>query len=205
MLETPKRQNPKGLALTDNQQVNLMNRSYFQKGHIPHNKGKHLSQKTKDKISKNNAHYWLGKKMPEHVGKKIRQQKLGKKRNVTWGDNISKSLMGHKGWNKGQKWSEEHKIKLRQRIERTHNRIIEEVKEFERQGFRCVPTGGKIRPDFIAIKNNKVYAVEVEYGRPNYSKYTDDIKQYVDDIIWILKKETSTTTIRTVKKTEDIV
>ena len=205
MLETPKRRKPQGLALTDNQQVNLMSSSQFKKGHIPYSKGKQLSQETKNKISQNNAHYWKGKKMPKYVGEIIRQQKLGKKRNVTWGDNISKALKGHKGWNKGMKHTELAKSKISNGIDRINERIIIEVKEFEKQGFRCVPTGGKARPDFIAIKDNKVYAVEVEYGKPNYSKYTDEVKQYVDDVIWILKKETSTTTIRTLKRSDDIV
>lgn len=182
-----------------------MNSSRWQKGHIPFNKGKKLSPETIEKVKKNNAHYWLGKKMPEYIGEKIRQKKLGKKRNITWGDNLSKALMGHKP-SFMRNHTEGEKSKIADGIQKAQERIIEEIKEFEKQGFRCVPTGGKVIPDFIAIKDNKVYAVEVEYGRhPNYSKYTDEVKSYVDDVIWILKKETSTTTIRTVKKTEDIV
>ena len=146
--------------------------------------------KKRDKISQNNAKYWLGKKMSEEVGEKISKKKMGHKVHYTedWKDNISKALKGHRPWNKGMKHSEETKIKLRDSHKQTHERIIAEIKEFEKQGFRCVPTGGKVRPDFIAIKDNKVFAVEVEYGRPNYSKYTDAMKMYVDDVIWILRK-----------------
>ncbi|MEK6828935.1 MAG: hypothetical protein AABY15_02330 [Nanoarchaeota archaeon] len=37
-------------------------------------------------------------------------------------------------------------------------------------------------------KDNKIYAVEVEYKKhPNYSKYTEEARIYFDDIIWILK------------------
>ena len=184
-----------------------MNNGQFKKGQISPRKGIKLSEETKKRISEHNSHYWKGKKMPEYVGKKISEKKKGWKPKFTqeWKDNISNAQKGHKGWNKGKNWSEEHKNLLKERINLVDNRIMTEVKEFESQGFRCVPTGGKIRPDFIAFKDNKIYAVEVEYGRPNYSKYTNDMKVYVDDIIWVLKKETSTTTIRTVKKTEDIV
>ena len=42
------------------------------------NKGKKLSQETKDKISKNSAKYWLGKKMPEETRNKISLAKKGK-------------------------------------------------------------------------------------------------------------------------------
>ena len=44
-------------------------------------------------------------------------------------------------------------------------------------------------PDFIAIKDNKVFAVEVEYNKPRYEKYTDDIRKYYDDVIWILRNK----------------
>ena len=57
------------------------------------------------------------------------------------------------------------------------------------QGFRAVPVGWSVIPDIIAIKDDKVYAVEVQYGKPNYAKYTDEIRKYYDDIIWILRKK----------------
>jgi|SRR3989338_3760753 len=57
-------------------------------------------------------------------------------------------------------------------------RIKDEIIELERQGFRCVPVGGKVRPDIIAIKDGKIYAVEVEYKkRPDYAKYNDEARQ----------------------------
>lgn len=96
--------------------------------------------------------------------------------------------------NKGKVRSEETKQKLRiammgkNAIGIANDRIEQEIPELEKQGFRCIPIG-RVIPDIIAIKDNKVYAIEVEYGRPNYAKYTDVIKNYYDDIIWILRKK----------------
>lgn len=68
----------------------------------------------------------------------------------------------------------------------TDKRIKEEMIELEKQGFRCVPVGGKVRPDIIGIKDGKVFAIEVEYRKsPNYSKYDGDNRKYFDDIMWI--------------------
>lgn len=43
----------------------------------------------------------------------------------------------------------------------------------------------KVRPDIIARKDDKVYAVEVEFEKPDYSKYEGI--QVFDDIMWILR------------------
>ena len=68
-------------------------------------------------------------------------------------------------------------------------RVLKEAEELKKQGFRVIPIAMKCIPDIIAIKDNKVFAVEVEYNKPNYAKYTDEIRQFYDDIIWILKKK----------------
>lgn len=64
---------------------------------------------------------------------------------------------------------------------------IQEV-ALKNQGYRVIKTGGAL-PDLIAVKDGKIYAIEVETGtqRPQYNKYTDSIKEMYDDIIWILK------------------
>lgn len=90
---------------------------------------------------------------------------------------------------KGRKHTEEAKRKIGLGTQTVHARIIQEIKEFEAQGYRCVPVGGKVRPDFIAIKDNKVLAVEVEHGRPNYAKYDEEMRSYVDDVVWLLRKK----------------
>jgi len=69
--------------------------------------------------------------------------------------------------------------------------ILEQTKILEEQGFRCFPIT-KVVPDIIAVKgqNIQMYAVEVEANNlnPNYNKYTDDVKHYVNDVYWIILK-----------------
>ena len=76
-------------------------------------------------------------------------------------------------------------------FEKHDNAITEEMRKFESQGFRVIPVGRRkdIEPDFIVIKDNKVFAVEVELSDPNYEKYSN--VKYFDDIIWILKEQAS--------------
>lgn len=64
--------------------------------------------------------------------------------------------------------------------------IAKQCEELKSQGFRVIPLDGEIKviPDIIAVKDNKILAVEVERGKPKYDKY-QDIHCY-DDIIWIL-------------------
>ena len=64
--------------------------------------------------------------------------------------------------------------------------IFEQRKKMELEGFKVI-TLKKVLPDLIAIKNGKIYAVEVETGsqRANYKKY-EKVKDY-DDVLWILK------------------
>ena len=73
-----------------------------------------------------------------------------------------------------------------------HNAAIkDEMKKLESQGFRCVNVGTtKVKkPDIIAIKNGKVYAVEVEtlaQGNPDYNKWEGTT--VFDDIIWVIRR-----------------
>ncbi len=69
--------------------------------------------------------------------------------------------------------------------------ILVQAKILEKQGYKVVPITNVI-PDIIAIQgdNIRVFAVEVERGKPNHHKYTDDIKKWFDDIIWILLRKT---------------
>jgi len=71
------------------------------------------------------------------------------------------------------------------------NLIKEELKKLEKQGFRCVNVGTtKVKkPDIIAFKNNKIYAVEVETESQRITNYDKWNKTNVfDDIIWIIKR-----------------
>lgn len=84
--------------------------------------------------------------------------------------------------NKGKKVP--FKAKCGQKVENLNHSdaIKKEILEYKNQGFRCIEIGNAY-PDFIAIKDNKVYAIEVEFHSPKYEKY-NNIKCY-DDIIWI--------------------
>jgi len=65
--------------------------------------------------------------------------------------------------------------------------INPEMKKWEKDGYKVIPIASyNSFPDFIAIKNNKITAVEVEKSRnPNYKKYEG--QNIYDDVVWILK------------------
>jgi len=64
-----------------------------------------------------------------------------------------------------------------------------ELEEIKKQGFRCIPIGllRYPKPDVIAIKDGKIFAIEVELSTIDYEKY-NSIKDF-DDIIWIDKRK----------------
>ena len=78
-------------------------------------------------------------------------------------------------WNKGKhiEWNRKSHDKL----------LLEHLELMKEQGFKVIPLLG-ILPDGIAIKNGKVYAVELETNSPNYKKYTKP--HSYDDVIWIV-------------------
>jgi len=72
--------------------------------------------------------------------------------------------------------------------ELANQRILAEKASFEKQGYRFISIGhAKAIPDAIVIKDGKVFAVEVEYGTPDYDKY-NAVGHAFDDIIWILRR-----------------
>jgi len=79
--------------------------------------------------------------------------------------------------------------KQRHRPEIHETALNEELVELRKQGFRCIPIGQMSypKPDIIAIKDGKIFAVEVELSGIDYSKYQGVID--FDDIIWIRRKE----------------
>ena len=65
--------------------------------------------------------------------------------------------------------------------------ILPYAKKLEKEGFRVIPIGGAV-PDIIAIKDNKVYAYEIENQITcdrKLNKYKGVFENYYDDILWI--------------------
>ena len=102
--------------------------------------------------------------------------------------NTSLESKCRQGWAKGIKLSKERKQAIAGDILKHDKAILEEIADFEKQGYRCIPTGlVKLpTPDFIAIKSDKVFAVEVEFGRLQLDRYAD-VTCY-NDIIWIKRR-----------------
>jgi hypothetical protein len=77
--------------------------------------------------------------------------------------------------------------KFKRSVEYHKSSVMEHTRELEEQGFKCYPIGaGDVPvPDILAVKDGKIYAVEVEIGpgKPDYQKYAT--VNFFDDIIWI--------------------
>jgi len=99
---------------------------------------------------------------------------------------------------KTRKPEETLKIKLKRlgltarKVKNRHAKaVMEETRTLESQGFRCIPVEQQLGvpvPDIVAIKDGKVYAVEVTHEeRPSYWKY-NTFKEIYDDVIWIKRR-----------------
>jgi dTDP-4-amino-4,6-dideoxygalactose transaminase len=69
--------------------------------------------------------------------------------------------------------------------------ILPYAKELEKQGYRVVPIGVAV-PDIIALRDNKVYAYEIEKSLPKkrkLEKYNEETAKYYDDIIWVAREK----------------
>jgi len=139
---------------------------------------KGFGEKVSERMKKNPIKYWLGKKRPEMSGDKnpLCRPEIALK--------VSNKLKGRK---MTEEWKEKIILANKNRHKLVKERIIKEAEELKKQGFRIIPLID-VFPDIIAIKDGKIFAVEVEYGKPNYNKYTDEIRQYFDDIYWIIRK-----------------
>ena len=67
--------------------------------------------------------------------------------------------------------------------------VVPEMKKFEQKGYRVIPIA-KVIPDFLAIKDGKIVAVEVEstttvrLGKVDKYEHLEDRHSY-DDVVWI--------------------
>lgn len=141
----------------------------YQKGHKSWNKGQKMSDQMRKKLSESRK----GVKHSEESKIKNSLSHIGKTHNLETRKILSEKVRARisTGWTASKTaW----------------NRIENEAKILEQEGFRIIPITSVI-PDIIAIKDGKVYAVEVEYQRPNYEKYNGKFRDYYDDVIWIVK------------------
>ena len=68
--------------------------------------------------------------------------------------------------------------------------ILPYAEKLAKEGYRVVPIGVAV-PDIIAIKDNKVFAYEIEHlirPKRKLQKYTEETRKYYDDIIWIVEE-----------------
>jgi Holliday junction resolvase len=73
---------------------------------------------------------------------------------------------------------------MRERFALHKRAVVEQSEVLKQQGFKVLIVD-KLRPDIIARKGDKTYAIEVEFDKPDYEKYQGI--QVFDDVIWILR------------------
>lgn len=175
--------------------------------------GKKSSTTTRQRISSAMKKQWKTGERISHWLKRGKPTGLYKfpKGNIPWNSGKTGLKIG---WPKGtkftkrhkrnlsiartnQKWSEQQRQKYLATIKKlggyaaklAYKRIKKEIPNLEKQGFRCIPIYNVI-PDIIGIKDGKVYAIEVEYGKPNYRKYRkNNYRSYFKNVIWLLRKK----------------
>ncbi|RKX44051.1 MAG: hypothetical protein DRP27_07375 [Thermotogae bacterium] len=169
----------------------------------------------REKLRESSRRYWrseegrrraseFGKKFWRSLTPKEREEYIKKLRERCWnrgltkfddprlaeiGRKVSKANKGKPSWNKGlTKETDERVRKYAEKLrKRYHDKmLLEELKKFERQGYRCIPLI-KVIPDAIVIKDGKVYAVELETDHPDFDKYHNLKVNPYDDVIWIMK------------------
>lgn len=80
------------------------------------------------------------------------------------------------------------KVRLKETFKEHFEKVKEQVKILEEQGYSCFTPDIKPRPDIIAKKDGKIYAVEVEFQEyPDYDKYNNI--NFFDDVIWLVFKK----------------
>lgn len=97
---------------------------------------------------------------------------------------------------KGKKFSDEHRKHLSEvKKGKISNSLIhqeniqKQILNFQKNGYSCIRIDSCPLPDFIAIKDNKFYAVEIEGGSIRPNKYI--CEHNYADIIWIQFRRTN--------------
>jgi hypothetical protein len=143
------------------------------------------------------------KKNPNSIKKMVATRKA--RGNYGWTDEFktiqSQKMMGRKFTDehkekislalKGRKYSIDHRQHLSHvkegkisNSEEHNQQITNQIETFKKEGFLCVRIDRRPLPDFVAIKDNRAFAVEVEGGILKPSKYIDRPHDYAD-IFWI--------------------
>lgn len=139
----------------------------------------------------------------EETLQKMRDARKGFKHSIETRQKLSQKMVDREcPWLKGVKLSEEHKRRISEGGKGKHKghknhlvlwkRILDEAKIWEDKGYRVIPIT-QVIPDIIAIKDNKVIAIELEIknaDNPNFTKYDNGFRKYFDEVIWVIKKIT---------------
>ncbi len=156
-------------------------------------KGRHHTEETKKKMSElkmGNKNPNYGRDFSEEYRKKIGKTSLGRYPSKETREKIAETKKGEKNPNYGKSPSKETKSKFVESYYYHQKLILERGEELKGDGFK-VFYPDIIRPDIIAVKNNKIYAVEIECDNhiPDTQKY-NKADNFFDDIWWfIMRKE----------------
>jgi hypothetical protein len=152
-----------------------------------------LSEETKRKLSASHTGIVSWNKGKHHSAEtKLKMSKIRKGRVLTegWKQKISDTLKGRSIGIK-HKCSKEHKNKLsyaNAHATSIHQKtVLNEINRLHLQGYKTLNGDLKPHPDIIAVKDGKIYAIEIEFGRPNIAKYNDI--DFFDDVLWIKKSK----------------
>lgn len=164
----------------------------FAKGHVPWNKGK--------KLEKNPEHSKIMK--DKFRGEKYRKKmkKAGFGVSMYGEDNPfygrhhtleTKIKIRRKNIKRSKKYYDnpEHREDRKRDKFRLQKALLGVSKELKAQGFKLFPLHhGFPVPDIIAIKDNKVFAVEVVSKVANIDSTKYDDYPLFDDIIWVVRR-----------------
>lgn len=152
------------------------------KERVPWNKG--LTVKTDVRVAKcsQNSSRFKGKHFTEEQRAKLSETHKGKHFSDEHREKISKAQMGRYFPDECRaKMSEAKKLNIHDQL------VLKDCTKLEKEGYRCILLLRRTpRPDIIAIKDSKVYAVEVERNQIQPKKY-ESVHSY-DDIIWIVHR-----------------
>ena len=126
----------------------------------------------------------FGKPRTEEVKRKIREKLVGK--------TLSKEVREEMSIKSKNSWKDPNS-KQHTRVSYSHELhdsiVNEKFVELEKEGYLCIQLNKKPIPDIIAMKDGKIYAVEVEGRWSNIRKVefyeNSGANKFYDSLIWI--------------------